>query len=52
VKIKLDKRKIKGNRGRRDLELKLWIGHKIKLEKWIARFPWDMQDVGVVEEVA
>jgi hypothetical protein len=28
------------------------IGYKIKLEKWIARFPRDMQDVEVVEGVA
>jgi hypothetical protein len=52
VKIELDKIKTKGKRGRCDLELKLCIGCKIKMEKWFARFPWYMQDVEVVEEVA
>jgi hypothetical protein len=28
------------------------LGHKMKLNKWVAKVQWDMQDVEVVEGVA
>jgi hypothetical protein len=42
----------KGKRGKWDLVVQHWIGHKMKLNKWVAKVEWDMQDVEVVEGVA
>jgi hypothetical protein len=37
VKIKLEFKENKDQSGRRDLDLKHWIGYKIKLSIWVAR---------------
>ena len=46
------KKKNKGIRGKWDLVVQHLIGHKMKLNKWVAKVEWDMQDVEVVEGVA
>jgi hypothetical protein len=45
-------KKNKGKRGKWDLVVQHWIGHKMKLNKWVAKVEWNMQDVEVVEDVA
>jgi hypothetical protein len=47
VKINFNLGKTKGYSGKRDLELKHWIGYKIKLARGVATLAWDMQDVEV-----